>query len=157
MQHVSLTRRSHRFNPGPELARYGMPSWYGNHCRVTGPLWGESTGHRWIPLTKGPVIRCFGVFFVVSLNKLLDKQSKRRWFETQWRLYNVTVTSLRHSQADDESEHHCQREDHVKQKNVDAHARSLERKKNTLNILGKGFNETDRVAYWRFNRHWTRN
>ena len=24
----------------------------GNILRVTGPLWGESTGHRWIPLTK---------------------------------------------------------------------------------------------------------
>ena len=24
----------------------------GNISRVTGPLWGESTGHRWIPLTK---------------------------------------------------------------------------------------------------------
>ena len=23
----------------------------GNIFRVTGPLWGESTGHRWIPLT----------------------------------------------------------------------------------------------------------
>ena len=23
-----------------------------NNFRVTGPLWGESTGHRWIPLTK---------------------------------------------------------------------------------------------------------
>ena len=21
--------------------------------RATGPLWGESAGHRWIPLTKG--------------------------------------------------------------------------------------------------------
>ena len=25
----------------------------GNNFRVTGPLWGESTGYRWIPLTKG--------------------------------------------------------------------------------------------------------
>ena len=24
----------------------------GNIFRVTGPLWGESTGHRWVPLTK---------------------------------------------------------------------------------------------------------
>ena len=22
------------------------------HFHVTGPLWGESTGHQWIPLTK---------------------------------------------------------------------------------------------------------
>ena len=29
-----------------------MTSLNGNIFRVTGPLWGESTGHRWIPLTK---------------------------------------------------------------------------------------------------------
>ena len=29
-----------------------MTSWNGNIFRVTGPLWGESTGHRWIPLKK---------------------------------------------------------------------------------------------------------
>ena len=30
-----------------------MTSSNGNFFRVTGPLWGESTGQRWIPLTKG--------------------------------------------------------------------------------------------------------
>ena len=29
-----------------------MTSSTGNIFRVTGPLWGEFTGHRWIPLTK---------------------------------------------------------------------------------------------------------
>ena len=29
-----------------------MTSSNGNMFRVTGPLWGEFTGHRWIPLTK---------------------------------------------------------------------------------------------------------
>ena len=29
-----------------------MTSLNGNIFRVTGPLWGDSTGHRWIPLTK---------------------------------------------------------------------------------------------------------
>ena len=29
-----------------------MTSSNGNICHVTGPLWGEFTGHRWIPLTK---------------------------------------------------------------------------------------------------------
>ena len=29
-----------------------MTSWNGNIFRVTGHLLGESTGHRWIPLTK---------------------------------------------------------------------------------------------------------
>ena len=29
-----------------------MTSWNGDIFRVSGPLWGESIGHRWIPLTK---------------------------------------------------------------------------------------------------------
>ena len=29
-----------------------MTSSNGNIFYLTGPLWGESTGHRWIPLTK---------------------------------------------------------------------------------------------------------
>ena len=29
-----------------------MTSWNGNICRVTGPLCGEFTGHRWIPCTN---------------------------------------------------------------------------------------------------------
>ena len=38
-----------------------MTSSNGNIFRFTGPLWGESTGHRWIPLTKagGAEIWCF--------------------------------------------------------------------------------------------------
>ena len=31
---------------------YMMTSSNGNISRVTGPLWGESTDHRWFPLTK---------------------------------------------------------------------------------------------------------
>ena len=31
---------------------YMMTSSNGNILRVTGPLWGESIGHQWIPLTK---------------------------------------------------------------------------------------------------------
>ena len=34
------------------LSSMGMTSSNGNIFRVIGPLWGESTGHRWIPLTK---------------------------------------------------------------------------------------------------------
>ena len=38
-----------------------MTSSNGNVFRVTGPLWGESTGHRWIPLTTASDAerRCF--------------------------------------------------------------------------------------------------
>ena len=37
---------------------------HGNVCRITGPLWGESTGHQWIPLTKGPVMPNFDVSLI---------------------------------------------------------------------------------------------
>ena len=39
-----------------------MMSWHGDVFRVTGLLWGESTGHRWwVPLNKWLVIRGFDV------------------------------------------------------------------------------------------------
>ena len=64
----------------------------GNIFRVTGHLWGESTYHRWIPLTK-PVTRSFHVFFDVCLNKRLNKQFICRWFWTPrrsfWRHCNI--------------------------------------------------------------------
>ena len=47
-------------------------------------LWGESTGHRWIPL-KRQVTRRVDVFFDLHLNKRLSKQSIRRWLETSSR------------------------------------------------------------------------
>ena len=59
--------------------------------RVTGPLWGEFTGHRWFPLKK-PVTRSFDVFFEMRLNKRWSKPSRRQWFETpsclSWRQCN---------------------------------------------------------------------
>ena len=75
-----------------------------NIFRVTVPLWGQSTGHRWIPLTK-TVMWNFDVFFDLRLNKQLSKHSGGRWFETPSRalwphcndgLYQifVIVTSL---------------------------------------------------------------
>ena len=53
----------------------------GNIFRVTGPLCGEFTSYRWIPLTK-PVTRSFDVFLDLRLNKLLSKQSWDWWLET---------------------------------------------------------------------------
>ena len=50
---------------------YIMTSSTGNIFRVTVPLCGESTCHRWIPLTKGQIWCCF----IVSLSKLLNKHS----------------------------------------------------------------------------------
>ena len=66
-----------------------MTSWNGNIFRVTGPLCGEFTGHRWIPLTK-PVTRSFDVFFDLRLTKRLSKQWRRR-FGLHHAHYDVTV------------------------------------------------------------------
>ena len=62
--------------------------------RVTGPLCGEFTGHRWIPRMR-PVTRSFDVFFDLCLNKGLSKQSWGWWFETPlcslWRHCNACI------------------------------------------------------------------
>ena len=69
-----------------------MTSSNGNIFRVTGHLCGEFTGPRWIPAQR-PVTRSFVVFFDLSLNKCLSKQSWGWWFETPscplWRHCNV--------------------------------------------------------------------
>ena len=49
-----------------------MTSSIGNIFRVTGPLWGEITGHQWIPLTKASDAS-FDVFIDLRLNKRLSK------------------------------------------------------------------------------------
>ena len=65
--------------------------------RITGPLWGESTGYRWIPLT---MCQLCGVFLDISLkrtnewiawNKLLSKQWRLCWLEMLWQPCSVTL------------------------------------------------------------------
>ena len=72
---------------------YMMTSWNGNIFRVTGPLCGEFTVHRPIPLTKASHAWSFDVFFDLCLNKRLSKQSRGWWFETPsgslWRHCNA--------------------------------------------------------------------
>ena len=45
---------------------------------VTGPLWGQSTGHRWITLTKASDAGLWCFVWCVA------EQPRRRWFETVW-------------------------------------------------------------------------
>ena len=54
-----------------------MTSSNGTVFSVTGPLWGEFAGHRWIPLTKAcdAEIWCF---YDLHLNKRLSKPTRRR-------------------------------------------------------------------------------
>ena len=58
-----------------------MTSSNGNNFRLTGPLWGESTGPRWIPLTKASGEE-FWCFLCSASDKRLNTQSRRRGFET---------------------------------------------------------------------------
>ena len=54
-EQVSASARRHYINKTLLLAsdkNRMMTSSNGNLFRITGPLSGESTGHRWIPLTK---------------------------------------------------------------------------------------------------------
>ena len=77
---------------------------HGNIFRVTGLCGGESSSHRWIPLTKA---QSFDVFSDLRLHIRLSKQSRRWWIETPsrslWRhcnewtffavwLYWITIT-----------------------------------------------------------------
>ena len=48
---------------------------------VTGLLWGEFTGHRWIPLTKASDAELL-CFLWSAPDQTVSKQSRRRWFET---------------------------------------------------------------------------
>ena len=59
-----------------------------NRFHITGPLGRESTGDRWIPVTKGK--EC-NFFFFVHRNRLLNEQSSCQWSETPWRSCDVTV------------------------------------------------------------------
>ena len=58
-----------------------MASSNGSIFCLTDHLWGGSTGHRWIPLTKASDAELW-CFFYLYLNKRLNKQSRRWWFET---------------------------------------------------------------------------
>ena len=65
--------------------------------RVTGPLCGKFTVHRWIP-SQRPVTRSFDDFFYLRLNTRMSKQSRHRLFERPsrsfWRHCNVTYWLL---------------------------------------------------------------
>ena len=59
---------SHDIGPALITLPLMMTSSNGNIFRVTGPLYGEFTGHGEFPAQR-PVTRSFGVFFDLRLNK----------------------------------------------------------------------------------------
>ena len=58
-----------------------MTLWNGNIFRVTGLLWGKSTGHWWIPLTKDQWRRALMFSLICTWTNDLSKQLRCRWFE----------------------------------------------------------------------------
>ena len=56
-----------------------MTSSNGNIFRVTGLLWGEFTGDRWIPLTKASDVE---LFVLSAPEQTVEQASRRWWFET---------------------------------------------------------------------------
>ena len=55
--------------------RIYMTSSNGNIFRVAGPLWGKSTGHRWIPLTKASDAEFW--YFLLSAPEQTLEQTNR--------------------------------------------------------------------------------
>ena len=70
-----------------------MTSWNENIFRVTGPLWGESTGHWWIPLPKASEAELW-CFLWSALRKRLNKQSKHRWCDLRRHRTHYDVTAM---------------------------------------------------------------
>ena len=76
------------------VLHYNMTSLNENIFRVAVPLWGESNGHRWTPLTKASVAVLW-CFVSPAPEQRLSKQSRRRRFETAsnslWRHSNEII------------------------------------------------------------------
>ena len=68
----------------------------GNIFRITGPLYGEFTGHRWIPVTKASDAELWCL--LLRLNNGLSKQSRCWWFKTPscslWHYCNDRIKEL---------------------------------------------------------------
>ena len=68
-----------------------MVSWLGNVSRITGHLWGESHRSPIHSCHQEPVMWNFGLFYVVNLDRLFNKQPSWCGSKT-WRWsYDVTV------------------------------------------------------------------
>ena len=79
---------------GATLFSFVMSSSNGSVFRVAGPLWGKPPVAGGFPLQRASNSG-FDVLFDVGLNKLLNKQPNRRWFETprclMWRHCNAST------------------------------------------------------------------
>ena len=68
------------YNFTPNIVRHDTAMMWNAFCiTIADPLWGESTGDQWIPLTKGSNAE---LFLDARLCKLINKQCSDLWFET---------------------------------------------------------------------------
>ena len=82
---------SHCMHSWTSLQRNMMMSSNGNIFRITGPLWGESTGHRWIPLTKASDVKIFSLI-CAGVNVWAN------WYlRCHYARYDVTVMNMMNS------------------------------------------------------------
>ena len=91
---MALFKMAHEITRKLTASWLTMTSSNENIFRVTGPLWGESTGHRWIPFTKTRNVELWRGFYL-CLNKRLSKKSRPWWFATPsrslWRHCNMLI------------------------------------------------------------------
>ena len=66
-----------------------VPLFHGHDLRIAGIFAGNPPVAGGL-LEQKPVMQSVDVFFMVSLNKLLNKQYGCRWFETAWRLCDLS-------------------------------------------------------------------
>ena len=64
-----------------QIHMHMMTSSNGNTFLITGPLCGEFTDHRWLPLTKATDAELWCFFFNLGRNKRLNKYSWGWWFK----------------------------------------------------------------------------
>ena len=69
-----------------------VEAWRLHQMETLPRYWGESTGHRWIPLTKATMLSFD--FFSLSLNKRLSKQSRRGKLSRNRSHHDVTLMRL---------------------------------------------------------------
>ena len=70
-----------------------MKSWHGNAFRVTGSLFGESTGDGGFPPTKNQCCRIF--MYLWCFSELFNKHASGRWIVTPCRLCDIAVMFFR--------------------------------------------------------------
>ena len=78
--------KSFRYN----IMYFMMKSWHGDIFHITGPLWGESSSHQWIPHSKGR--KCRSLMF--SLVLAWTCSWKKNWVASGLICHNTHIDGL---------------------------------------------------------------